>query len=494
MAKPLTINNWTKGTGASSYVGFEEMRCVDILNEPGAILASDSLVKESAAIVDDQIFMTCIDDNGVLYGIAGSDNSVFKRTQTGVWTELDGFAAGGLYGIAFFMGNIILIHSNGSLDASVNDGDDWTNGFATITNNANTTSPNILAQDGLLYICQGNDVDALGVGTTDFDPTGSAVTNWSLSLAVLVLPANYEIRNVVALGNSLLFGTIDNQDDNNATIFPWNRQTQDSNQPIRIKENGITYMIEVENLVYVMAGVKGRWYVTNGSSVNFLAEIPRTMFDLSSLNLDNTFNDAVAYNEGLIYFGVSSILGTAGIGNRYGVYSLNPKTGSINFAHIISTDNIGVTVGLNVASITKALKTISGKAKETIIVTWKNNTATASYGADALGSTKYTSDRAFFVSPFYQVGTATVPASFDRCEIRLARPLASGDSMKIWYRTAQNEVWTTYGDPWITEDTVGFQQEVIQYENIAKQITNVKNIQFKVSLNQDTELLELIIK
>ena len=64
-------------------------------------------------------------------------------------------------------------------------------------------------------------------------------------------------------------------------------------------------MIEVENLVYVMAGKRGRWYVTNGSTVQFITEIPKTMFDTRLIELENVYNDAVAYLDGKIYFTAS---------------------------------------------------------------------------------------------------------------------------------------------------------------------------------------------
>jgi len=481
--EPIVIKNWTKETAPSAYLGFEEIRGLDTKNKPGAILASDALVKESAATVDDEIFDTTIDDNGVLYGISQENgDSVFKRLQDGTWSELSGFGASPISGIAFFMGNIILIHTNGSLDASVNDGAAWTNAFDTITNNSNLTSPTIVAQDGFLYICQGNDVDYLSVGAVDFDPTGSEGDNWAKVLKALQngLPPQYEIRSVVALGDDLMLGTINNDDENDATIFPWDRQSVSFTQPIRIKENGVRYLIEVENLLYVCAGVKGRWYVTNGTSVNFLAEIPKTMFDLTNINLDMSLNNAVAYNEGLIFFGVS--YENAGANNKLGVYSLNPKTGRINFAHIISKDVIGVQDGVKITSITKAIRTISGVAKESIVVCWLDVDDT-SHGADALTNVKYTGDRAFFVTQFLSIGLSVQENSFNRPELRLTRPLASGDSLKIWTRRQQGGDWKLH----YTEARIGFQN------GFMKPISDIKDIQVKGALNQDTELLDITL-
>ena len=478
MAEPIIISNFQNETAKSAYLGFEEIRCLDTKNKPGAILPSDALTKESASTIDEQITATAVDSAGVLYGITGKSDTtdtVFKRTKAGVWSELSGFGTGSIYGIAYWKGYIILIHSDGKMDATDDGGSTWSNNFEQATNNSNDQTPTILAQDDALYICQGNDVDKL-VEDTTFDP--DTPSTFTMTNAALDLPTQYEIVSVVALGDDLMFGCVNADDRNDATIFPWDRVSASFVQPIRIKEDGIAYMKEVENLVYVCAGRKGRWYVTNGTSVQFLAEIPKTMFDLTDINLEIAYHDAVAYNDGLIYFGVSN--NNAHADGKFGVYSLNPKTGKINYAHIISTGETGLNDGVRINCITKVSATVNGVNKEILVVCW-NDIDASSFGADGLPNTKYTGDKAFFTTQFLSVGTNAQPRSFERPEVRLARPLVSGDSFKVYVRSEQNGTWTLHYE----EARVGKQVVMLPA------LSDYENIQLKVVLNNTTELLEL---
>lgn len=492
----INIKNFHKGVGASAFTGFQEIRGLNIHEKTGAIYPNFAMKNANSAgsTIADRINWMVEVSSATSYAADDSDN-IYEKTSDTAWTARAGNGSSGSRGLILWK-DYILAALNTGLDGygPLSGSETWTNhlnftdtGFA-----GASTVPMIVGQDGVLYGGSGGtsytNAKIWSIEETSgktFDANDN--TTWDENMSVLNLPAGISITCLVKMGKWLVIGTKSNTNSAFAEIYFWDRVSTGWEFPIILNERGINQMVVVNNRLIIQAGDFGRFYISDGTNTNLLAQLPMTMLSGTDLLLERFIFEqgAIIVQKNKVYFGFrpgsgSNILGPIGI------YSIDVTTGALNLEHTITetaTERIGITALLN------------STAPESFYAAWVNTTGADTYNINIVDtSNRASGDKAYFISQFYQVGTSAVPATFDRCEIRLAKPMVSGDSIKIWYRTAQNEVWTTYGDPWITENTVGFQQEVIQYENIAKQITNVKNIQFKVALNGSVELLELIMK
>lgn len=467
----IRIKDWFKGIASSAYFGFQEIRGLNIIDKPGVVYPNLALVKESGSTVDDLVEKFTKASNGDVWGYSEETaNSVFKRTSAGAWAK---FAGGGsnhgntaIKGIEFWKGYVAIIH-NTTIDwyDISDDSCDTSWGSSDISAGDH---PSIHASDDKLYIGAGNVIDSIEEDT-DFVPgTGATFT---VTKVALDLPEGYTITCLAELGDVLLIGTTKAGNSSVADIFVWDKTSASFDRVIKIRDEGVYEIIVIDNLAYIRAGKKGKWYITNGTTVDFLNGLPTTMLDLTTVNLSvkgQSFN-----MEDLIYFPVTYNSALEGLG----LYSINIKTGKINFEYIISANEVGANDGVWLGG-----GIALGGSTTNFLLAW-NDINGSTFGVDDEGSARYTSDRAFLISQFMSVGTKAFERTFSRPEIKLSKPLASGDSFKVYYRTAQNGSWTSH----YTESTVGFQSGTMP------SITAVKDIQLKVVLNKNTELFEIIL-
>ncbi len=174
-----------------------------------------------------------------------------------------------------------------------------------------------------------------------------------------------------------------------------------------------------------------------------------------------------------------------------GIYSLDPKTAAIKLEHLISTGGDGTD---NVAEI-NSIKSLGNKK---FLSMWTEG-GTPSYGADKVNTTRYTSDEAYIVSKFYRLGTPNNKKTLNRIEVELSKPMASGDSVKIYYRTAQNGSWLSVNNDAV-EDASGDTESFMSHTNQGavqswslEWTKECENIQFKIVLNDEAELFEVRI-
>ena len=479
MASEIIISNPQAGMGASAYVGFDEIRGLNINDKTGAAFPNRALTKESGSVVEDLIEGYCIDDNSRVYTFTQENFNKVYKLSSGTWTELSGFTNSPIYGIAFWKGYIILIHSNGNMDASGDDGATWTNSFDTITSSSAGTNPTIVSrQNGNLYIGNEYYVERLEEVTgKTFDPTDN--TTWTLTNGNLDLPSDYEITHLAELGNNLVMACDNRTNDAVSDIFSWNYSDVSSfDVGPRIWETRIRSLLSINNLLYIQGSGNSNWYVSNGVSVQRFARIPRTLVDLSTLKFD-MWNRISFYYDGRIYFGLGSNNTDV---YPAGVYSLDINTKVLNLEQIISTGNDGTLDAVWIGALIPPTGVTFNYR-----VCWydENESAGSKYGVDDLGSARYTDDKAYMVSQFIRVGTTLASRTFSDIQIELTKPMVSGDSVKIAFRTAQNGAWTHIN----TWNTVGDQSLYVEWGE-----PELKDVQFKITLNGEAEFIEARIK
>ena len=480
--KPLIVKNFQKGIAPSSYLGFEEIRNLNITDKPGGCYPHSALTKESSTTVDDLIEGFTKTSESEVWGFSKEvANNVYKRTSAGTWSK---FAPGGsnqtdigIGAIQFWKGYVAIIQMGGSVDwFDISDDSCETSWASDAISDAPGSEMAVIhsAQDDYLYIGGGRVIDRI-VEDTNFVP-GTGAT-YTVTKALYTLPEGYTIVSMVEIGSKLYIGTSKAGNDAEAAIFVLDPTATTWETVLTLRDESILNMIAINNLLYIQGGRKGAWYVSNGVSIEKIAQLPYTLIDLSSKNLQVALTrNAIAYFNGLIYFGVSAFSTNTPL-EGLGVWSLNPRTGALNFEYTLSHGEYGQTTNKSV--YIGALMPIGG-ATTNLNVSWYDENGSA-YGVDDIGSANYTTDLAFLISQFYRVGTQLNKRSFSNFEVQLSKPLASGDSVKLYYRTAQNGSWVQIGSTW---NTVGEQ------DNQFEEVISAANIQFKIVLNDEAELLE----
>lgn len=499
--KPIIINNFQRGIAPSSYLGFEEIRNLNITDKPGICYPHKALTKESSTTVTDILRKMVKDSEGDVWGYGTEEgNDVFKR-DGGSWELHEGGAANqhtdaGIDGMFFWKGYVGVIIS-GTIDwyDITTDQADTSWGASDITDSGSNPHPAIHSRnDDNVYLGANNVIDSIAEGASGFTPDGGTPAAYIVTKAALDLPEQYTITNLEELGEKLMIGTSKTGNDLEATIFPWDRSSSSFDTPIVIKDESIVNMITVNNLLYVQCGGRGNWYVTNGVSVEKIGQIPITLVDLSSIQLDRaTGREAVCYMNDLIYFGVSYNSGSI---ECLGVWSLNPKNGAFNFEYTISPGEYGQTASK--AVYIGALMPLGG-ATPNLLVSWFDDNGSA-YGVDDIGSNRYTDDKAFLISQFYRAGFVLNKRPLHTWEVQLAKPMASGDSVKLYYRTAQNGTWKNVVDD-VTESTTAASNAAFMSYAVEgaiqsfrrDRVIEAENIQVKCVLNDEAELLEISI-
>lgn len=474
--KNIVINEWQRGIGLSPYVGFEDVKNLNIEDKPGAIYINTKLTAmgEDTGNVNDLItwfdtgrtgsgsFKTfAIQDGAYFYYDVG--DSEWKSIAASSYTNGEGMVCWS--GSNTDKGYMIVADDAAlhALDCSTADGTpSWDYSFKAITDS--TWNPMIIGQDNIIYGGNGNNIFTIEEATGEtFDPGNSATYTYNSS--ALDLPSDYEVRCLEELGQYLVIGTYNKINSSSADIFIWDRNASSFDRILRVNSvDGINALITFKNLTYIQAGTKGEWFVTNGSSVEKRAEIPKHLIGDDNYEVKP---GAVAIVEGKIYFGLSNYQSTTG--SQAGIWSLEPETGQLIYQNQISTGEIGTNDAVKIGAI-RATRA-GGTDEQGYIASWEDQ-ENSSYGVDTLNtlSHKYSNSDAYLITSFYRVGLIYTNKTIPGTEIYLSKPLASGQSIKIQYRSDQSAVWTDYE----TFNTANKQ------EFRGRAIPSVESIQFKI--------------
>lgn len=470
--KAVVINNPQRGVALSSYFGFEEIRNLNTHDRPGIAFPNRATTKESATTVTDLISdFSYYSTDDELWAI--SSTKLYKRTSGGTWSSITlpgGGSSGTHRGLFIWRGYLFLLAGTKLDILLMSDETTWTKGWVDLGGN-NQKRPSIVAQDDKCYFGMGQNLGSLEeVSGQTFDPTdGGTYTIKTNNSPALDLPEGFRINALEELGSKLLVCA--GKGDYEANIYPWDRSSTSFDIPIKFFEDGDTrgwQIITVGLRSYLQVGKRGRWYVTDGTSAQLFAKMPDTMIDLDprSTLVDHK---AVVYYEGKIYFTIGSD-GTQSGG--LGVYSIDIKTGGFVLENTISTGN---------STDSMEFGFLYNFGNQEFIVGWKDS---STFGVDHhdLGNSTYTSDAAYLVSSFTNIGSKRRPFTFSEVQIELAKAMTSGDSIEVQYREVQGGTWTSIKS-W---STVGDQSLAVDFGR------QLESVQFKIIINDEVEFLSMV--
>lgn len=316
----------------------------------------------------------------------------------------------------------------------------WTKNWQVIDSETNNHPMFVSKNDGKLYGGAGKYIFSIEELTT-FDPATAAT--YAFTKQALDLPSDYIITCLAEQGNNLMIGT--NIGGSNgyfyktADIFPWDRSSPSFGQPICLEENGVSAMITVNSILYILAGIEGKIFSSNGVQTSLIAQIPISVANIEGGNYIRFYPGSICVYKGRIFFGVGKDFTDVTIGG-IGVWSLLPtsKGNILTFEHQISTGNSGLDGRVEVEALCPL-------RRDYLLIGWEDIGNTAQ-GIDAVSQTsRYTSYAAYFESPMYPVGTNLHPRPFQEIEFQLARPLRTNEGIKVDYRVNITDDFTNLG-------------------------------------------------
>ena len=116
MAKDNTIviNNFQAGMAPSAYLGFEELRGINITDKPGAAYPNSATAKDSGSTIDEAYIQEITEDSaGNQWGHDGGGQNVYKRTAQDTWSKFtpggSNHTASNIKGIHYWKGYVAVI-------------------------------------------------------------------------------------------------------------------------------------------------------------------------------------------------------------------------------------------------------------------------------------------------------------------------------------------------------------------------------------------------
>ena len=429
--EPIVITQFEKGIAPSPHVGFGDMRNLDISSVPGVAKLNNKLSKVSASTVDALVKWILRDPitAGSIVAIDGN-GSVYNSNDSGAtWSEL-GDRDGSGQGMVIFK-NYLIVAENSSLDVygPLSGGAAaWSDNWKTIDTESAWHPMIVSINDGKVYGGGGRYIFSIEEASGQTFAPGNAAT-FTFTQQALDLPANYKVKCLEELGNNLMIGTWTGDTVAQfklADIFPWDRSSASFDRPLQLNVNGVHAMLNINNLLWILAGIEGQVFISNGVQSSEVVRIPLSIADIDGGKYLSYYPGSVANYRGRLFFGLGDGSGnTAGMG----VWSvLSTAQGYVlNLEHSIST-------GTNSASSTIEIASLLPTNRDVLLVGWRDNTT---YGIDRVdNSARSTGFTGYFDSSFHQIGTYRRKRQLQEIEVQFAKPLVIGQGIALSYRTS----------------------------------------------------------
>lgn len=357
-----------------------------------------------------------VDSNGRVWLASGS-TATFRLLTGNTLTNASG------QGLALFTNSdatktYLFVFRNAIIDVCDISGPTWTNGWQNLNGPAGNTNSHhaIVGQDNIIYACDTRYIVSIAekAGAV-FDPSSSAT--YTYTVQALDLPQGEVAEWLEELNiNLLIAGKTYNR------IYPWDRVSSSFSFPITLPEKGIYRLKNIGNTIFILAGLKGNIYTTQGATAQLFATLPQYVLSNGSSNL--VAWGGIGVKAGMLIFGVSVVQNSSYSG-VWGLYTdgrivleSTPSAGATNATAFLDSDGDFYTFGY-------------------------------SAGADVLDTARVSSYATVAQSPLYEVGTKTKPAKFSEYEVHIDYPVAG--SVRLGYRANLKDSFTTLAT--ITTDT-----------------------------------------
>src|SRR3990167_1262335 len=478
----IVISDFDKGIGPSVYLGFGDIRNLDILSSPGVATLNNKVTKRSGTIVDSTVnwFVRDPVNTGSLVAYDAGGSFYNTNDSGSTWGELAGApASGGGQGAVIWKNYLVSAYASklvlyGTLTSTAI----WRDSWKTIDQD-NSWHPMIISRnDGKIYGGAGRYLFSLEEASGQTFDAGNPNT-YTFTQQALDLPAGDSIKTLEELGNNLMIGTIAAAGHGAlkiADIFPWDRSSVSFNLPLSLNVNGVHALLTVNNILYILAGLEGKIYSSNGVQTATIGQIPLSITNTGSGTTRNIIPSPGAfinYKE----------RPTFGFLYAVGVWSLLPTRGGnvLNLEHTISPGNTTDT----------SIGALLPLSQDEILIGWKSSDINTLYGIDKTDNTGRVSaftgtfTPGYFESALYHIGNYHNKRTFREIEFQLDRPMVIGQGVALSYRTSLNTDFLIIGT-YTHSTTLTTQIGAKQSHVVIPGIPSTEFVQLRVALAPGT--------
>lgn len=314
--------------------------------------------------------------------------------------------------------------------------------------------------------------------------TSNATTNYTYNNQALDFPVYERPTAIEELGSQLVIGVniLAGQIQGYSKVYTWDTVSPSFNLPLFLPDDSITEMINYNNVIYIFAGIRGRIFRTNLSTIEFAQKIPDTMYIPSTTsgiegnplspagNGGNsstfTFSNNATVLRNKIYFGVGNVTGGSAL------YSYDAQ------ANVLKIEGQGSVGNYGAAFAPLIVPCVVAPFEAGIIYySWTNNTVSGwdQFNIYAINKTTFSG---YITTDMIPVATKLYSKTFTEVEWKLTTPLGPSDQVRISFREANNIPFTIVGTTQYSS-TLPPQVSDIYTANI----TNAEWVQFKIELS-----------
>lgn len=472
----LVVSGWQNGLADSPYTGIARMQNLCPWYYPGAVYPNYTRINGTSGspTIAQPLYITTSDPNGytgeaLRFVIDASGNMVGQTSGGGSFVAITPGNAPlttAVTGLCFFaptqQGNGIVSNKsyifawgNGGanmyyLAAPFTGGgaNNWTN-FGSYTQQGAGTNYAIWSSfSNGMYFCNGNFVGSMLKGSSDFNPGGSASTDYVFQNGAVVLPYYETAVWLGELGTNLLIAA-------GNRIYLWPFTGANPTSFIQFPEPVYKFIV-INNLIYAFCGDKGNIYVSNSYSISLFKKVPDSFFTVGNTTSGYVQTDpqiswgGIMYHRNMLYFGASSNTQTAALGYISGVFSLNLSTAVLNFENQSSYGLYGtIPTGGNGQPI--FLMDNQASQTDSYFSAYFNNSVG---GIDKSSTTFYSSGETIIETDLIPIGRFLNPTTPLNVEFKLDAPMSANDSIQILGRGSLSSPYISFGTyTFVSNDT-----------------------------------------
>ena len=293
--------------------------------------------------------------------------------------------------------------------------------------------------DGSLYFANGQflgRIAAVSSPNVAFNP--GLTSTYSVSYGVTALPEQHKdsIVDMTDLNKELI---VAGQKD----TYTWDYQSSATSSPSPVGEQ-IVRIKNILNNIYITAGQKGNLYISNGYSSQLLCKIPD--FIAGVIDPVWSFGGMMTHRSKLFFQALAQT--PSGTNILAGIFSLivSPPIIGDSAAGIImeSQNSYGLTPSTGTLSSGILIdNSPSSTGYDSYYSAWSNGASLG--GIDYNNTTLWDNFEPTIETDIIPIGTILDKKTFGNIEFKLDRPMASGDSIQMYWRPSLSDSYTLMG-------------------------------------------------
>lgn len=382
MEKFFNQTNFSGGLSESDLIGspgsFSNSFGIDIHTLPGVIQASwEPQNKDENHIIEELCLFAVDTSTGTSFWFGNSGTIYNVKVSGGVMSFGTVYQGGAVKGAGEFRNFVYWTTGQNVHRIKVNG--NWTTDVVAYGSiNSATYNPMVNMRSHLL----------IGSGTTlaSVDDTGTITASGIPNVTLAAIPENYQITCLQKYGIDVLVGTKLTGGATGSKLYRWDLASPTWIQDIDVPETSVNCFLLTPNNTYFQAGQKGNLYSYNGISIAPYKKIPIVVPDNDSGNV-MAYPQSSANFGSIGYFGITNQTVQAGAA---GLYALGRKNNSypISLSHQFPSSysiSTGSTTKLHIGAVISGIDATTTPPSPFLLFNWRNNnTASATYGMDAI--------------------------------------------------------------------------------------------------------------